>query len=86
MAMENYFTFLGLCFDIVGAVLILSGVHLSKLQAIDTGLMRLGGTTIEENLKNPLVVNLLVQSRRALWGTVSLIVGFVLQAVAVWPF
>ena len=84
--MGNYFSFLGLCFDILGALLILSGVYLSTLQAVDAGQTRLGGTTIEENLKNPLVANLLIQSRCSLSGTICLIVGFILQAVAVWPF
>ena len=84
--MGNYLSFLGLCFDILGALLILSGVYLRPREAVDAGLTRLGGSTLEENLTNPAVVNLLKQSRLAALGTVSLTFGFFLQAWAVWPF
>lgn len=84
--MGNYLSFVGLCVDTVGALLILSGVFLTKSKAIKIGVPRLAGDTDEENLRLPSVANLIFQSRRAVWGTVCLVVGFVLQAAAVWPF
>lgn len=84
--MGSYLSFLGLCFDILGALLLLSGVFLTKSKAVEIGVTRIAGDTEEENLKLPVVTNLIFQSRRAVLGTVSLVVGFVLQAVAVWPF
>lgn len=84
--MGNYLNFLGLCFDVIGALLILSGVYLSKADALKVGSTRLAGTTDEENLKLPSVANLIAQSRRAMWGTVFLLLGFALQAASVWPF
>ena len=84
--MSNYLSFIGLCFDILGALLILSGAYLSRAKALDVGVMRLSPNTAEEKLKLPSVANLISQSRSAVLGTASLLAGFVLQAVAVWPF
>lgn len=84
--MNNYLAFLGLCFDILGALLILSGVYLSKTQAVEIGTSRFASKNPEENLKLPSVATLLFESRRAAVGTACLLVGFVLQAVAIWPF
>ena len=83
---NNYLSFFGLCSDIVGALLILSGVFLSKQKALEVGVPRYASDKPEENLKLPSVANLLFQSRQAVFGTVFLLLGFVLQAAAVWPF
>lgn len=84
--MGNYLSFIGLCFDILGALLILSGVYLSRAKAVEIGVPRFAGETDQENLRLPSVANLIFQSRRAAWGTASLLLGFVLQALGVWPF
>ncbi len=82
----QHFTFFGICFDIFGALLILSGVFVTKKKAIEVGVSRFTGETDEENLRLPSVSNLLAQSKIATIGTVLLAIGFILQAIAAWPF
>jgi len=82
----KYFSFLGLCFDLIGAILLLSGVLVTKKSALEIGTPRLGSDDEERRSQNPSVKNLLHQSKRAIYGTIALVVGFLLQGIASWPF
>ncbi|MBV1790839.1 hypothetical protein KQ940_22485 [Marinobacterium sp. D7] len=82
----QHYSFIGICLDIVGALMILSGVFVTKNKAVEIGVPRYASKDPEENLKLPSVANLLSQSKTAVWGTVFLIVGFIFQAIASWPF
>ena len=58
----------GLVLNIVGTLIITAGIVVSKKRAVDVGVMRLAGETLEENLQLPAVVDRLRQSRLAKWG------------------
>jgi hypothetical protein len=75
--------FFGLLINILGAILITSGVIVRKKRALDEGL-GLGvfsDANKEQNIKLAPVQYILLQSRRAVWGLVVLIVGFLVQAI-----
>lgn len=84
--MADVYNFFGLCVNIIGALLILSGVYVTKAQAVNVGVTRLASGKADENLRLPSVVDRLRESKRAVWGTICLLVGFVLQAIGTWPF
>ena len=76
---------IGLFLDIAGACFLTWGLIISKKKAIELGITRFCGDTDEENLKLPVVVDRLRQSRNAIIGLVLLIVGFLLQIIGNWP-
>jgi hypothetical protein len=75
--------FIGLLINIIGAILITSGVIVRKKRAIveGLGLGVFSDANKEQNIKLPSVQFILSQSRRAVWGLILLIVGFLLQAI-----
>lgn len=81
-----YLNFLGICFGAFGAVIILRGVLITPEEAIEASGGYFGSFNKQQELVAPPVQNLLRQSKYALWGTVSLLVGFVCQGIAAWPF
>lgn len=78
--------FLGVCFGALGAVLVFLGVYITPEKAIDAGGGFLGSLDKQKELEAPPVQNLLKQSKFALWGTFCLLVGFIFQGIAGWPF
>ncbi len=81
----RWFTVAGLVSDILGASIIAIGVITSKKGAVESGVGRFAGSTPEENLRLPAVVDRLRQSTLAKWGLALLVLGFVLQLVGSWP-
>jgi hypothetical protein len=75
----------GLLLDIIGALILASGLVIGKKRALELGLARYAGDTDEENLKLPQVADRLQQSRRAKVAVVFLVLGFLGQAVGNWP-
>ena len=70
---------------LLGAVLLAAGLVMGKERAVELGVMRLSGETVEENLALPAVQDRLRQSKRTVLGLCLIALGFVLQAVAAWP-
>ena len=81
----DWVNLVGLVFSAVGAVVIVSGVIVRGVDAVEAVTFGLAGDTPEENLAQPAVQDRLRQSRRAVIGLAFFAVGFVLQAVAAWP-
>jgi hypothetical protein len=75
----------GLASDAVGAIFLTYGLLISRERAVELGVSRLSGETVEENLRLPAVADRLRQSRNAAIGLGFLLVGFALQIVAAWP-
>lgn len=75
----------GLALDIIGALILASGLIIGAQRAIELGVTRLAGDTDEENLKLPGVREMLEQSRRAKIGVFFHVLGFVGQAIGNWP-
>lgn len=75
----------GLALDIVGALVLASGLLIGKQRALELGVGRWAGSTDEENLGLPQVRDRLEQSRRAKIGVVLLVLGFLGQAIGNWP-
>jgi hypothetical protein len=71
----------GLCFDVVGAIILAMGLFISKKSAVELSVSRLSGETPEENLQLPAVKDRLRQSHRAMIALPFLVAGFVLQLV-----
>jgi hypothetical protein len=84
----NYeiFKFFGLCIDFFGAMLVIAGVVMTEKKAIQIGTPRLAPDDESNRDEIETVANLIHQSRLALMGAIALAIGFMLQAVAVWPF
>lgn len=82
----KYFSFFGICFDLMGAILILIGVFVTKEKAINIGTPHLGPNDPQKRSQIPLVKSLLEQRNYAIGGTVALAIGFALQAYVAWPF
>jgi len=84
--MVKYLNFIGLCCNIVGALFIFGGVYKNKKKALRNGVPIVASINDEKNLQLSLVASLLKQSKWTLWGTFFLLVGFIFQAIASWPF
>lgn len=82
MTAATYLNIIGLGLGFIGAVYTASNPAITERAAIDIGTTRWAGSTDEENLKLPLVRELLDQSRRARAGLLFIAGGFALQAVA----
>jgi hypothetical protein len=72
----------GLVLNIIGTVVILAGIFVTKKGAIEIGVSRWTPSTLEESLKLPAVADRLRQSRLAKCGLGLIIVGFILQLLA----
>lgn len=83
---SEYFTFIGICCDIVGALIIFAGVFTNRDKAAEVATMRISHNNPSENVDQPAAQNLLFQSKTALVGTLLLVVGFLLQGIGAWPF
>lgn len=76
-------TGLGLAFTLAGAWITARAVILKEDDAIDIGLARFSGETREENLRLPMVQNLLASSRGARRGLLFIAFGTALQIVPI---
>ena len=74
-----WLTITGLILDIVGASIITVNLFLSKDEALNIGVSRWASSNEEENLKLPLVQELLKQSRLAKISFLFITIGFLLQ-------
>jgi hypothetical protein len=74
---------LGLVIAMVGAIVLACGLIVSRKQAIRIGVSRVSEDDDEINVNLPNVRNTLRQSRLAFIGLILLIVGFLLQIVAI---
>jgi hypothetical protein len=76
--MNHILTSVGLLSDLIGAILLAFGLFLSPKRVVKLG-MDAGGLTSEQTLQQPAVIDLLQQSRLALWGCILLGLGFFFQ-------
>jgi len=74
-----WLTIIGLILDLVGASILTVSLFLSKDEALNIGLPKWAGDNDEDNLKNPLVQELLNQSRRAKISFLFITIGFLFQ-------
>ncbi len=81
---DQWINTVGLVADIIGVSLLAWGLFASKKTAIELGAARYAGTTDEENLTLPAVVDRLKQSRFAMFGLPILVAGFTCQIWATW--
>ena len=83
---RHWLVVIGLGFDVVGALVLASGLVVSKKRAMELGRAWLHvKNRPEANLQHPPVQDRLRQSRGALAGIGLLIVGFLLQIAGAWP-
>lgn len=80
---SDVLTGLGLAITLAGAWITARAVILKEDDAIDVGLARLSGETREENLRLPMVQNLLASSRGARRGLLFIAGGTALQIVPI---
>lgn len=80
---SDILTGLGLAITLVGAWITASAVILKQADAIHIGVPRWAGDTDEENLKMPMVQNLLASSRGARRGLLFIAGGTALQIVPI---
>jgi hypothetical protein len=73
---------LGLVIAMSGAIVLASGLVISRKQALRVGVARVADDNDELNLKLPHVCRKQRESRFALVGMVLLIIGFLLQITA----
>lgn len=71
--------------DAVGVIVIALGAIISKERAVELGVSRISGNTLEENLTLTPVQHLLRQSRKTVAGLGLIAAGFVLQILGSWP-
>ena len=81
IALHQWLTVIGLVFDFIGALILVTGLIISKKEALMLGVYRVCEDTDEENLTLPQVADRLKQSKRAIIGLVFLFIGFFLQAI-----
>jgi hypothetical protein len=74
-----WLTITGLILDLVGASILTVNLFLSKDEALNIGVSRWASSNEEENLKLPLVQELLKQSRLAKISFLFITIGFLLQ-------
>ena len=79
----DFFALGGLMLTLVGAGVTAKAVILREDDAIKIGLSRMGGANREENLRLPMVQNLLWSSRAAMCGLIMVAVGTALQSVPI---
>ncbi len=85
MGIATWINLAGLSLGFVGVIFTLTGAFLTKEQAVQLGLARWPSDKAEENLKLPLVQEMLRQARRSKFGLGLIALGFVLQGIAtVW--
>lgn len=82
-ATSDILTGLGLAITLVGAWITARAVILKEADAIHIGVPRWAGETNEENLKLPMVQNLLASSRGARRGLLFIVLGTALQIVPI---
>lgn len=80
---SDVLTGIGLVVTLIGAGITGRAVILKQADAIHIGIPRLAGDTDEENLKMPMVQNLLASSRGARRGLLFIAGGTALQIVPV---
>ena len=80
---SDILTGLGLAITLVGAWITARAVILKQADAINIGVPRWAGDTDEENLKMPMVQNLLASSRGARRGLLFIAGGTALQIVPI---
>jgi hypothetical protein len=73
---------IGLAMNLAGAILIASGVIVSKENVVKVSMSGFGDADPEKNIKLPVPQDRLRQSRKAVWGAVILAVGFLVQLIA----
>jgi hypothetical protein len=83
--MGKWLIILGLCFDVIGAIILACGLFVSKKAAAELGVSRWTGYSWIDNLNLPQVQDRLKQSRNAIIGITLLIIGFILQIIGSWP-
>jgi hypothetical protein len=69
----------GLILSFFGSLCLIRGSFITSKKAVELALSRYGSEKYEENLKLPVVKNLLNQRNWALTGTILLTLGFFLQ-------
>jgi hypothetical protein len=82
---QRWFTIIGLFFDIIGALIIVHGLIISKNKAFLLGSSYIRGKPDESSFKSPPTADRIKQSKNAILGGLLLIVGFVLQIIGNWP-
>jgi hypothetical protein len=75
----------GLFFALAGAVVLASGLIISRKRALRVGIPRLAEDTDDSNVNLPHVRHIQRESRSALIGIILLVVGYLLQIVGNWP-
>lgn len=73
----------GLLTTLMGAAVTAWAVILREDDAIAIGIPRIASSSREENLRLPMVKNLLWSSRLAMWGLIIVVFGTALQAVPI---
>jgi hypothetical protein len=80
--MDTVFTAAGLFLDILGVIVLTSGLIISENAALELGVPKYASESREENLKRyPAVRDRLAQSNRAKIGVVLLVGGFIGQLI-----
>jgi len=80
---SDMLTVLGLAISLVGACITARAVILKDNDAVNGGLSRISGETNEENLRLPMVQNLLASSRGARRGLLLIAGGTLLQIIPI---
>lgn len=80
---SDILTGFGLALTLVGAGITARAVILKEADAIRIGVPRFAGSTDEENLRMPMVQNLLASSRGARRGLLVIALGTALQIVPI---
>ena len=75
---------LGLVITMSGAMVLASGLVISRKQALRVGVSRVAEDSDELNVRLPHVNNKLREARFALIGMILLVIGFLLQIAAAW--
>ena len=75
---------LGLVIAMSGAIVLASGLVISKKQALSVGVSRVAEDSDELNVRLPHVDNKLREARFARIGMILLVIGFLLQIAAAW--
>lgn len=85
MILLNWLTVTGLLLCLCGVVILAWGFIIPRMQALEVGVARIPGETAEENLGLPSVCDRRRMARRALWGMLFLVAGFILQILGNLP-
>jgi hypothetical protein len=82
MSWKTWINVSGLFLGFIGTILVIIPLLISKKQAIESGVTRIGSATDKDNEKLPLVRLLLNQSRFAKYGFIFIALGFLLQIIS----